>query len=325
MLNLGDEMKEVKRENRLINEENYALSYYPEKCTGCGLCVDICEEFRGALGLNHIPEAGETQLKIEKEECVNCGWCAINCPFEALEFLIENEAMRARSMEVEAPKVRGRIEVREESCVVCGRCEESCPQDSIEVGGIVRVTSDECTLCGLCQDQCPEEAISINFENNMVEIDGSSCVRCGACEQICPTDSIRMACLDCLDSLREIDQLEEMCEFQFESSVTVDKDECIYCGHCEKTCRADAIEVRGPFEGYVSSRNEDCVEGCEDCVELCPTDSIERVNGELVIDRDTCIYCGACYRVCSSDAISFEREAVGIIDNDGKLALRVER
>lgn len=324
MLNLGDVMEEIKEKNRLIDDGNYALYYYPEKCTGCGLCVDICKEFHGALRIDHIAKSGETQLKIKEEECVNCGWCAINCPFDALEFIVENEVKRVRSLEVEAPKVRRRIKIREESCVVCGRCEESCPQNSIEVDGIVKITSDDCTLCALCQHQCPEEAISINFEKNMVEIDGSSCVRCGACEQICPTDSVRMACLDCLESLREMDYLEETCDFEFEGSVSVDEDGCIYCGHCETVCRAEAIEVRRPFKGYISLRKENCVESCEDCVELCPTNSIERANGGIVLNRDTCIYCGACYRVCSYDAISFERETVGVIDNNGELALCIE-
>lgn len=312
-----------KRKNRLIDDGNYALHYYPEKCTGCGLCVDICKEFHGALSLDYI-ESGETQLKIEGEECVNCGWCAINCPFDALEFIVENEVKRVRSPEVEAPKVRKNIEVREESCVVCGRCEESCPQGSIEVCGVIRIISDDCTLCGLCRDQCPEEAISINFEKNMVEIDGSSCVRCGACEQICPTDSVRMACLDCLESLIETSRLGEVCDFQFESSVSVDRNRCIYCGRCETVCPAGAIEVRKPFDGSISVQDKDCVESCENCVELCPTDSIKRANGGIVINRDTCIYCGACYRVCSHNAISFERETVGVIDNKGNLIAYIE-
>lgn len=297
------------------------LSHFFEKCTGCGLCVDICEEFGRALRLDQNTETGETQIRIAEEKCINCGWCAINCPFGALEFLKENKPQQIKSQEVEAPIIRKRIEFREDLCVICGECEKICPQDAIKVRGVIKITAtDGCTLCGLCRVQCPENAISIDYDVGEVKIDGSSCVRCGACEQICPTEKINMACLHCLESLKETSKLEEVCDFQFESSVSVDRGRCIYCGRCEAVCPAEAIEVRKPFEGSISVRNKDCEEGCVDCLVFCPTDSIKRVDGELVIDQDSCFYCGACYRICSSDAISFKRKTVGVIDNKGKLA-----
>ncbi len=232
--------------------------------------------------------------------------------------------MRPESQAVEAPNFRREVEIEEDNCVVCGRCEEACPQDSIEVNGVIEITSDDCSFCALCENICPTDAISINSEDGVIEIYGASCLRCGACENVCPTNSISMACLDCLEPHRETDKLEETCDFRFEGSVSFDDDGCVYCGRCESVCPTGSIEVRSPFEGNISLQNEDCNESCWDCIELCPTDSLERLDGDLVIDRDTCIYCGACQQVCSSEAISFEREMVDVVDNRGKLALRVD-
>lgn len=48
-----------------------------EKCTGCGICVDVCP--RGVLAGNGKKVAiGDIDL------CIECGACAINCPFNAI-------------------------------------------------------------------------------------------------------------------------------------------------------------------------------------------------------------------------------------------------
>ena len=45
-----------------------------------------------------------------------------------------------------------------------------------------------------------------------------------------------------------------------------------------------------------------CV-GCGDCLEVCPVDAIEIIDGKAVIDAEKCIDCEICIRSCTYDAI----------------------
>ena len=48
-----------------------------DKCTGCGVCVDIC-------GVNAIKI--ENDKAVVSEECIECGACVNQCPNEAISF-----------------------------------------------------------------------------------------------------------------------------------------------------------------------------------------------------------------------------------------------
>ena len=48
-----------------------------EKCTGCGTCLEVCPQ--GVLGIN-----GKKAAIVRRDACIECGACALNCPFEAL-------------------------------------------------------------------------------------------------------------------------------------------------------------------------------------------------------------------------------------------------
>jgi len=46
--------------------------------------------------------------------------------------------------------------------------------------------------------------------------------------------------------------------------------------------------------------------GCESCVEECPSEAIKMVDGKAVVDVDTCVDCGVCVDTCPAEAISME-------------------
>jgi NAD-dependent dihydropyrimidine dehydrogenase PreA subunit len=53
------------------------LKLNTEKCTGCGMCMNVCPH--RVFLLNN----GRSQI-INKDQCMECGACAKNCPFFAI-------------------------------------------------------------------------------------------------------------------------------------------------------------------------------------------------------------------------------------------------
>jgi Fe-S-cluster-containing hydrogenase component 2 len=47
---------------------------------------------------------------------------------------------------------------------------------------------------------------------------------------------------------------------------------------------------------------DSCV-GCGDCLDVCPVDAIQLVDGKAVIDAEKCISCEICVKSCTYNAI----------------------
>jgi NAD-dependent dihydropyrimidine dehydrogenase PreA subunit len=54
-----------------------SLEYNSDKCTGCGICVDVCP---------HAVFRMENRKAVitDRDLCMECGACEKNCPFSAL-------------------------------------------------------------------------------------------------------------------------------------------------------------------------------------------------------------------------------------------------
>jgi NAD-dependent dihydropyrimidine dehydrogenase PreA subunit len=59
-------------------EDVVTLRLHAEKCTGCGMCLQVCPQ--AVL----IRENGRVRIQ-ERDACMECGACARNCPEEAIE------------------------------------------------------------------------------------------------------------------------------------------------------------------------------------------------------------------------------------------------
>lgn len=53
------------------------LRLEPEKCTGCGICTQVCPH--GILSINKL----KAEIN-DKDYCIECGACMTNCPFSAI-------------------------------------------------------------------------------------------------------------------------------------------------------------------------------------------------------------------------------------------------
>jgi ferredoxin len=48
-----------------------------EKCTGCGMCLEVCP--------HNVLEMNRAHVRIQnRDACMECGACSRNCPFDAL-------------------------------------------------------------------------------------------------------------------------------------------------------------------------------------------------------------------------------------------------
>lgn len=54
-----------------------SLELIPEKCTGCGTCIDVCPH-------NVFTLKDKKAVVLDRDSCMECGACAMNCPFGAL-------------------------------------------------------------------------------------------------------------------------------------------------------------------------------------------------------------------------------------------------
>ena len=54
------------------------LAYNPEKCAGCKRCTEVCPH--GVFGM-----ADKIARITDKDLCMECGACSMNCPAKAIE------------------------------------------------------------------------------------------------------------------------------------------------------------------------------------------------------------------------------------------------
>jgi Ni,Fe-hydrogenase III small subunit/ferredoxin len=67
----------------------------------------------------------------------------------------------------------------------------------------------------------------------------------------------------------------------------------------------DAPPLPDRFRGLPVLDAARCPDGCDRCVESCPTDAITHQDGALALDLGRCLFCDACTEACPEGAITF--------------------
>jgi NAD-dependent dihydropyrimidine dehydrogenase PreA subunit len=53
------------------------ITLYEDKCTGCWKCLEVCPR-------NVFEKNGDKIIIADRDSCMECSACVLNCPFEAL-------------------------------------------------------------------------------------------------------------------------------------------------------------------------------------------------------------------------------------------------
>jgi electron transport complex protein RnfB len=154
-----------------------------DKCTGCGVCVDVCP--RNLIDLYDATDEvfvmcksrdkGAQVRKVCEVGCVACGVCERSCPFEAIT-VQDGLAVVDRS-----------------KCTKCGICAMECPYNCIwrKPHTDRAFITDKCNGCTICEKACPVNAITGEKKQRHV-VDPDRCIACGICVGKCPVGTIEM-------------------------------------------------------------------------------------------------------------------------------------
>lgn len=154
-----------------------------DKCTGCGVCVDVCprklidlyDASHEVFVLCKSHDKGAQVRKVCEVGCVACGVCERSCPVDAIT-------------------VKDGLAVIDHSkCVKCGLCQMMCPYNCIwKKPKQVRASiTDKCNGCTICEKVCPVNAITGEIKQ-LHEVDPRRCIACGLCITKCPRQAIEM-------------------------------------------------------------------------------------------------------------------------------------
>ena len=292
--------------------------YLPERCIGCGTCVQICPKGELVIGSVGAVARGLIDKEfVEKRNnggCVFCALCARVCPTGALEIRIGGR----RKMDEAYLSVGVKATAVDDSCVHCGLCAEVCPRGCIELaerrlagdGGLrlegkTLIDLDRCVHCGWCAAVCPVGAITFQkpFIGEFFR-DDQICQACRTCVHTCPANALFNR------PWRQGEIVEK---------VTHRRDACIFCGACAQACPVAAISVRktaivpemrgkGAFEKKLANP--------------APRPTLTSI---LETDDEACLGCGNCVIVCPVNALSDPYLAAGHLNElDEKTLLEVE-
>ena len=262
-------------------------------------------------------------MSVNSNSCVLCGLCSVACPFDALSLTIDGTEIKKMD---NYPNWEVESEVCEEDCLFCGRCSIACPRDAILfkrelpkredlVRGEISIDDEKCIYCGFCADLCPPGAIIINnvhtssvdLLNNSIEVDTSKCVYCGICKRICPQDAITEICSTCMLQ-------DQIIVPEITGTTYIVEDDCVNCSWCAEICPVDAINVSKPFAGkleLVETEEGICKgDSCHACLDVCPCNAVEIVDGKSETNLTFCNLCGACVSACPQNIRELTRTSM---------------
>ena len=121
-------------------------------CLGLGTC-------RAACPVNAIVIDEDRRRLVDRERCTGCGLCVEVCPRDLIELVPGSQEVLVRCKS--ADRGARAKKICTVSCIACKKCEKVCDFDAIKVVNYcARIDYGKCTQCGKCIDECPTSAIT---------------------------------------------------------------------------------------------------------------------------------------------------------------------
>lgn len=159
----------------------------------------------------------------------------------------------------------------------------------------------KCIKCQFCIPTCPKEArfMPETDDPNLpgpVETDPNKCYFCGICDYICPVGANELVIND-------------------EHKLIICENGALPPLKPIKLKSKTGEPVDKVVQGKISIDPSKCPIDCDLCVQECPMEVIEfsslKEDREVKLNRDNCIYCYACKRVCPvEEAINLVRTRI---------------
>ncbi len=128
-------------------------------CLTYGTCVRACP-------FGAIEMTGDGYPRVIEEKCTACGVCVNVCP-KHLYTLIPSEKTLARIYVACSSRDVGKTVMHAcgVGCIACRKCEKACPHDAIKVVDMLaRIDYSKCTGCLECVKVCPTKVIKVREE-----------------------------------------------------------------------------------------------------------------------------------------------------------------
>ena len=134
----------------LVNNGFKECSY---SCLGLGDCSKVCPVDAITMDDNKLPQ-------INKDTCIGCEKCVIECPRSILHMAPKKMRVHVRcGSKDKGPKVIKSCKV---GCIACRKCEKECPFDAIHViDNLAIINYEKCKNCTKCAKVCPRKIIEV--------------------------------------------------------------------------------------------------------------------------------------------------------------------
>jgi len=141
---------------------------------------------------------------------------------------------------------------------------------------------DKCIRCDVSHTVCPKECIKVTPKDIVIQ---DKCVLCGVCVPFCPVSALELETND-------------------EASALVKGTDPIPV--LPGPVEINGVMIKKIFDGTIEVEEALCPMDCEECVSACPVGIIERDGSHVKLEKDLCVFCGACLKACPKEAITIK-------------------